>query len=57
MTTAGPIAKQQPTKYGGVFSVTLIPGDGVGAEITRSVQEIFAHCNVPIEFEEFKVSA
>jgi isocitrate dehydrogenase (NAD+) len=35
--------------------VTLIPGDGVGVEITNSVKEIFEHANVPVEFEEFKV--
>ncbi|GAA5944210.1 isocitrate dehydrogenase (NAD(+)) IDH1 [Sporobolomyces koalae] len=45
-----------PTKYGGVYSVTLIPGDGVGKEITQSVEEIFEHTNVPVEFEKFNVS-
>ncbi|GAA6052487.1 hypothetical protein JCM3770_001136 [Rhodotorula araucariae] len=45
-----------PTKYGGVYSVTLIPGDGVGKEITQSVEEIFEHANVPVEFEKFNVS-
>ncbi|GAA5887878.1 hypothetical protein JCM16303_007368 [Sporobolomyces ruberrimus] len=45
-----------PTKYGGVYSVTLIPGDGVGREITQSVEEIFEHTNVPVEFEKFNVS-
>lgn len=45
-----------PTKYGGVYTVTLIPGDGVGNEITQSVKEIFEAANVPVEFEEFKVS-
>ncbi|GAA5974815.1 hypothetical protein JCM11641_008373 [Rhodosporidiobolus odoratus] len=45
-----------PTKYGGVYSVTLIPGDGVGREITQSVEEIFEHLNVPVEFEKFNIS-
>jgi isocitrate dehydrogenase (NAD+) len=36
--------------------VTLIPGDGVGKEITSSVKEIFDTANVPVEFEEFAVS-
>lgn len=31
----------------------LLPGDGVGKEITASVKEIFEHLNVPVEFEEF----
>ncbi|SCV72479.1 BQ2448_4016 [Microbotryum intermedium] len=45
-----------PTKYGGVYSVTLIPGDGIGKEITQSVEEIFEHLNVPVEFERFDIS-
>ncbi|KAF4602045.1 isocitrate dehydrogenase (NAD(+)) idh1 [Pleurotus pulmonarius] len=48
--------KVQPTKYGGVYTVTLIPGDGVGAEITDSVKEIFEHVNAPIEWEQYDVS-
>merc|ERR1711939_38443 len=34
------IAARAPTKYGGVYTCTLIPGDGVGKEITNSVKEI-----------------
>ncbi|RXW24703.1 hypothetical protein EST38_g1130 [Candolleomyces aberdarensis] len=44
------------TKYGGTYTVTLIPGDGVGAEITDSVKEIFQHVNAPIEWEQYDVS-
>ncbi|KAK4705674.1 isocitrate dehydrogenase (NAD+), partial [Phenoliferia sp. Uapishka_3] len=44
------------TKYAGVYNVTLIPGDGAGKEITQSVEEIFEHINVPIEFERFDIS-
>ncbi|KAJ2920133.1 hypothetical protein MD484_g332, partial [Candolleomyces efflorescens] len=36
--------------------VTLIPGDGIGAEITDSVKEIFQHVNAPIEWEQYDVS-
>lgn len=50
------ISARAPTKYGGVYTVTLIPGDGIGKEITNSVKEIFEHTNAPIEFEEFNVS-
>ncbi|SCZ92435.1 BZ3500_MvSof-1268-A1-R1_Chr5-2g07853 [Microbotryum saponariae] len=50
------LARQLPTKYGGVYSVTLIPGDGIGKEITQSVEEIFEHLNVPVEFERFDIS-
>jgi isocitrate dehydrogenase (NAD+) len=44
------------TKYGGVYTVTLIPGDGIGEEITDSVKEIFEHVNAPIEWEQYNVS-
>ncbi|MBW0531030.1 hypothetical protein O181_070745 [Austropuccinia psidii MF-1] len=54
--TAPRISARAPTKYGGVYTVTLIPGDGIGKEITSSVKEIFEHTNVPIEFEEFNFS-
>jgi hypothetical protein len=36
--------------------VTLIPGDGIGQEITSSVKEIFEHVNAPIEWEQYDVS-
>jgi isocitrate dehydrogenase (NAD+) len=39
-----------------VVQVTLIPGDGIGAEITDSVKEIFEHVNAPIEWEQYNVS-
>jgi isocitrate dehydrogenase (NAD+) len=38
------------------FQVTLIPGDGIGQEITDSVKEIFEHVNAPIEWEQYDVS-
>lgn len=40
-----------PKKYGGKYTVTLIPGDGIGKEITDSVKTIFKDQNVPIEWE------
>ncbi|KAJ1309206.1 hypothetical protein OPQ81_004875 [Rhizoctonia solani] len=50
------VSRRLPTKYGGVYTVTLIPGDGIGAEITDSVKEIFEHVNAPIEWEQYDVS-
>ena len=32
--------------------VTLIPGDGIGPEITEAVKKIFTAAQVPIEWEE-----
>jgi len=50
------VTHRLPTKYGGVYTVTLIPGDGIGTEITDSVKEIFEHVNAPIEWEQYNVS-
>jgi len=36
--------------------VTLIPGDGIGQEITESVKEIFESVNAPIEWDQYDVS-
>ncbi|PVH95339.1 isocitrate dehydrogenase subunit 1 mitochondrial precursor [Periconia macrospinosa] len=46
----------KPTKFGGKYTVTLIPGDGIGAEVSESVKEIFKADNVPIEWEQVNVS-
>lgn len=45
-----------PKKYGGTYTVTLIPGDGIGKEITDSVQTIFKDQRVPINWEVVDVS-
>ncbi len=47
---------QIPAKYGGKYTVTLIPGDGIGDEITNSVKDIFEALNVPVEWEQYNVS-
>jgi isocitrate dehydrogenase (NAD+) len=36
--------------------VTLIPGDGIGPEISNSVKKIFSAANVPIDWEEVDVT-
>lgn len=41
-----------PKTYGGRYTVSLIPGDGTGKEITSSVQKIFKSENIPVDFEE-----
>ncbi|XP_034140419.1 probable isocitrate dehydrogenase [NAD] subunit alpha, mitochondrial isoform X1 [Drosophila guanche] len=40
----------------GSKKVTLIPGDGIGPEISAAVQKIFAAANVPIEWEAVDVT-
>ncbi|WFD30127.1 isocitrate dehydrogenase (NAD(+)) [Malassezia sp. CBS 17886] len=56
LTAGMPRLEPLTTKYGGVYTATLIPGDGVGKEITDSVKEIFDNLNVPVEWEQFDVS-
>jgi len=55
-TTPAAVQPRPTTKYGGVYTVTLIPGDGIGAEITDSVKEIFESVNAPIQWEQYDVS-
>lgn len=45
-----------PKKYGRNFTVTLIPGDGIGNETADSVKTIFKQVNVPVNFEQIDVS-
>jgi isocitrate dehydrogenase (NAD+) len=42
--------------YGGKYTVTLIPGDGVGVEMAESVKNIFKSANVPVEWEQYNLS-
>uniref|UniRef100_UPI0025416CF2 isocitrate dehydrogenase [NAD] subunit gamma, mitochondrial n=1 Tax=Euleptes europaea TaxID=460621 RepID=UPI0025416CF2 len=46
-----------PAKYGGRHTVTMIPGDGIGLELSLHVKEIFRHACVPVDFEEVFVSS
>ncbi|ORY62466.1 isocitrate dehydrogenase subunit 1 [Pseudomassariella vexata] len=46
----------KPTKFGSKYTVSLIPGDGIGAEVAESVKTIFKADNVPIDWEEIEVS-
>ncbi|KAL9619611.1 MAG: hypothetical protein Q9160_005798 [Pyrenula sp. 1 TL-2023] len=56
LATHAPVDIFKPTKYGGKYTVTLIPGDGIGAEVAESVKTIFKADNVPIEWEQVDVS-
>ncbi|KAJ3553286.1 hypothetical protein NM688_g3700 [Phlebia brevispora] len=40
----------------GKYTVTLIPGDGIGPEISQSVKDIYSAAKVPIEWEEVDVT-
>ncbi|GHJ88317.1 hypothetical protein NliqN6_4719 [Naganishia liquefaciens] len=40
----------------GNFTVSLIPGDGIGPEISQSVKDIYSAAKVPIKWEEVDVT-
>lgn len=44
------------TVYAGKYTVTLIPGDGIGHEMAQSVKTIFKAAGVPVEWEQFDLS-
>ncbi|KAI8433927.1 hypothetical protein MSG28_012097 [Choristoneura fumiferana] len=53
-----PVTKAGTAQYSsGVRRVTLIPGHGIGPEITVAVQKIFEAAKVPIEWDEVDVTA
>lgn len=45
-----------PSKIGGKYTVTLIPGDGIGNEIADSVKEVFEAIKAPVQWEQYDVS-
>ncbi|RKP05680.1 hypothetical protein THASP1DRAFT_30425 [Thamnocephalis sphaerospora] len=45
-----------PQDKEGNFTVTLIPGDGIGPEISESVKQVFKAASVPIKWEEVDVT-
>ncbi|KAF8238730.1 mitochondrial NAD-dependent isocitrate dehydrogenase subunit 2 precursor [Tricholoma matsutake] len=40
----------------GKYTVTLIPGDGIGPEISQSIKDIYVASGVPIQWEEVSVT-
>ncbi|CAG8569592.1 5545_t:CDS:2 [Ambispora leptoticha] len=52
----GHASDENYTKYGGKYTVTLIPGDGIGQETAAAVKTIFKAANVPIEWEQLDVT-
>ncbi|TDL29593.1 hypothetical protein BD410DRAFT_758554 [Rickenella mellea] len=40
----------------GKYTVTLIPGDGIGPEISESIKDIYSTAGVPIRWEEVSVT-
>uniref|UniRef100_A0A0K0G2F5 Isocitrate dehydrogenase [NAD] subunit, mitochondrial n=1 Tax=Strongyloides venezuelensis TaxID=75913 RepID=A0A0K0G2F5_STRVS len=44
-------------RYGGRYTITALPGDGIGPEMLRIVQKIFSFANVPVDFEECQLDS
>ncbi|XP_042220340.1 isocitrate dehydrogenase [NAD] subunit gamma, mitochondrial-like isoform X1 [Homarus americanus] len=43
-------------QYGGRFTVTMMPGDGIGPEMMGYVKNIFRYAGVPVDFEEVQIT-
>ncbi|KAF9780109.1 hypothetical protein BJ322DRAFT_1084635 [Thelephora terrestris] len=55
--TASPTAAFAGQKgSNGKYTVTLIPGDGIGPEISESIKNIYTAAKVPIQWEEVDVT-
>ena len=46
---------QPSNRIGGKYTLTMIPGDGVGPELCESVKMVFAAAGVPVEWNEIAV--
>uniref|UniRef100_H2YB56 Isopropylmalate dehydrogenase-like domain-containing protein n=1 Tax=Ciona savignyi TaxID=51511 RepID=H2YB56_CIOSA len=57
MTTDLHPPSRQFALYGGRQTVTLIPGDGIGPEMSDAVRKIFLSAGVPVDFEEVDVTS
>jgi len=38
-------------RYGGRYTVTMMPGDGIGPEMTGYIREVFREVGAPVDFE------
>lgn len=42
--------------YGGRYTVTMLPGAGIGPELMGYVKMVFRHLGVPVDFEEISIA-
>ncbi|KAJ3360236.1 isocitrate dehydrogenase (NAD(+)) idh1 [Allomyces javanicus] len=54
--TGTPEYEPNLTKYAGTYTVTLVPGDGVGKEMATTVKAVFAAAGCPVEWDQFDVT-
>ena len=47
------LQKRKPfAQYGGRYTVTMLPGDGIGPEMMGYVRQVFRYAGAPVDFEE-----
>ena len=47
-------SKSPLAQYGGRYTVTMLPGDGIGPEMMNYVREVYRYAGIPVDFEEFR---
>lgn len=47
----GSVCKDPRSRYGGRYTVTMLPGDGIGPEMMGHVSNVFREVGAPIDFE------
>ncbi|KAL3124717.1 hypothetical protein niasHT_001554 [Heterodera trifolii] len=52
-----PVKRVPHAKYGGCYTVTSLPGDGIGPEMLGHIRRIFRFANIPVDFEEIELSS
>lgn len=43
------------SQYGGRYTVTMLPGDGIGPEMMNYVKEVYRYAGAPVDFEEIRM--
>ena len=56
VTNAATSAYNKEKGSDGKYTVTMIPGDGIGPEVSNAVKEIYRAADVPIKWEEVSVA-
>ncbi|XP_071454085.1 isocitrate dehydrogenase [NAD] subunit gamma, mitochondrial-like [Hetaerina americana] len=53
--TVKPVVTIPKAKYGGRYTVTMLPGGGIGPELMEYVKEVFQFAGVPVDFETISI--
>ncbi|KAI1711103.1 isocitrate/isopropylmalate dehydrogenase domain-containing protein [Ditylenchus destructor] len=44
-------------KYGGRYTCTMLPGDGIGPEMMEHIKRIFTFAHIPVDFEDAQLNS